>query len=75
LQPATTGNSASGTLPVFFALFALGLLLLSATAVPPTRIPWVVVAESLYSHRSDLAVTGIGAIALALIVLNVGFLL
>jgi len=45
-----------------------------ASAVPPARIPWPVVSESLYGHRSDLAVVGLGSIALGLLCGNVAVL-
>ena len=55
---------------VFAVLFALGFLMVGASAVPPHRIRWAAVAEPLLLHRSDLMALGIGAIALALVCLN-----
>jgi hypothetical protein len=69
-----SGTPAGAIVLVVLPLFALGLLLLSASAVPPRRIPWVVVAESLSLHRSDLAAAGVAAIALALLCLNIAVL-
>jgi hypothetical protein len=64
------GATASGVFVVVFSLFALGLLLVSASAVPPARMPWPALSESLYLHRSDLTVLGIGTMALGLVCLN-----
>jgi hypothetical protein len=65
-----------GGLIVFVTLFALGgLLLLGASAVPPSRIPWPVISEPLYVHRSNLAMIGTGTIAIALICLSIAGLL
>jgi hypothetical protein len=53
-------------------LFVLGLmLLLSASVVSIRRLPRPAVAEALYARRLDLAAIGVGAIALALLWLNV----
>lgn len=65
----------SGVLVVFVPLFTLGLLLAAASAVSPARIPWPVLSRPLYLHRTDLAVIGIGTIALALLCLNIAVLL
>jgi hypothetical protein len=48
-----------------------GLLLIGISVVPPARVPWPVVARPLYEHRSNLALIGIGTIAIALICLNI----
>jgi hypothetical protein len=59
----------SSAAPVVLPLFLLGLLLLlGATVVSVRRLP---VAEPLYARRLDLAAIGVGAIALALLWLNV----
>jgi hypothetical protein len=56
----------------FVMLFVLGgLLLIGVSVVPPARVPWPVVARPLYEHRSNLALIGIGTIAIALICLNI----
>ena len=64
-----------GAVLVLAALFAVGLLLLGASAVPPQRVPWSAVAEPLFLHRADLMALGIGAIALAFLCLNLAVLL
>jgi hypothetical protein len=59
----------------FVMLFVLGgLLLIGVSVVPPARVPWPVVARPLYEHRSNLALLGIGTIAIALICLNIAVL-
>jgi hypothetical protein len=73
-----TGDGAlisGGGLALVLLLFTLGLLMVSASAVPPARVPWPAVAESLYLHRSDLTAVGIGTVILALLYLNVAVLL
>lgn len=70
-----TDSPPSGVLVVFGPLFALGLLLVTASAVSPARVPWPVLSKPLYLHRTDLAVIGIGTIALALLCLNIAVLL
>jgi hypothetical protein len=71
-----TETPVSSGLIVFLTLFALGgLLLLGASAVPPSRIPWQVISEPLYVHRSNLAAIGLGTIAIALACLNFAVLL
>lgn len=71
-----TETPVSSGLIVFVTLFALGgLLLLGASAVPPSRIPWQVISEPLYVHRSNLAAIGVGTIAIALTCLNFAVLL
>lgn len=65
---------ASGALLVLLPLLVLGLLLLGASGVSPARIPWPGIAEPLYLHRSDIALLGIGAIAIALVCLNIAVL-
>jgi len=69
-NPVPNGATASGVFVVVLMLFALGLLFVSASAVPPGRVPWPAVSESLYLHRSDLTVLGIGTMALGLVCLN-----
>ncbi|HEV2713189.1 MAG TPA: hypothetical protein VGU26_08840 [Gaiellaceae bacterium] len=49
--------------------------MLGASAVPPSRVPWPVVAEPLFFHRFDLALLGIGTIAIGLFCLNIAVLL
>jgi hypothetical protein len=52
-------------------LFGFGLLMVvGAVGVSPGRVPWPV-AEPLSAHRGDLVAVGIGAIALALLWLNI----
>ncbi len=70
-----TDSPVSGPLLAFAPLFALGLLLLAASAVSPARVPWQVISEPLYLHRANLAAIGIGTIALALLCLNIVVLL
>ena len=64
----TGAGAPSGVLALVGALFVLGLGLVFVSAVPPGRVPWPVVSEPLYLHRSDLTVVGIGTIALGLLV-------
>lgn len=62
----------SSAAPLVLPLVGLGLLLLAgAFAVSTRRVPWPELAEPLYAHRVDLAVIGVGAIAVALVCLNV----
>jgi Tfp pilus assembly protein FimV len=62
----------SAALPVAVPLVGLGLmLLLGASVASARRIPWPGVAERVYARRLDLAAFGFGAIALALLWLNV----
>jgi hypothetical protein len=69
-------DSAGSGLPiVFVSLFGVGLLLVGASTVPLARIPWPVVSGPLYEYRSDLAAIGLGTIALAFLMLTIGFLL
>jgi hypothetical protein len=64
--------SLSLALPVFVPLIGLGLLLLlGASALSARLIPLPARAEALYARRVDLAAFGFGAIALALLWLNV----
>jgi hypothetical protein len=64
--------SLSRALPVFVPLLGLGLLLLAgASALSARRLPLPARAEALYARRVDLAAIGFGAIALALLWLNV----
>jgi hypothetical protein len=63
--------SLSRALPVFVPLIGLGLLLLAgASALSARRIPLPARAKPLYARRVDLAAFGFGAIALALLWLN-----
>jgi hypothetical protein len=66
-----TDSPVSGPLLAFVPLFAFGLLLVGASTVSPSRVPWPVISETLYLHRADLAAIGIGTIALALLCLAV----
>lgn len=69
---ARSDPSLSSAAPVVLPLFVLGLLLLlGASVVSVRRLPWPAVAEPLYARRLDLAAIGVGAIALALLWLNV----
>jgi hypothetical protein len=52
-------------------LLGLGMLLLGASAVSARHIPWPMLVAPLHAHRLDLAALGVGAIALALLWLNV----
>jgi hypothetical protein len=61
----------STAVPLVLPLAGFGLLLLlGASAVSFRRVQWPAFAEPLYARRSDLAAIGLGAIALALLVLN-----
>ena len=61
--------------PLFVPLLGFGLLLmLGAAALTPRRVPVPRFAMPLYVHRSELIVAGAGAIALALLWLNVAVL-
>jgi len=71
-EPEPTG---SGVLVVFVALSALGLLMLGASAVPPSRVPWPVLAGPLFVHRWNLAAFGFGTIMLSLLCLNIAVVL
>jgi hypothetical protein len=69
---ARSDPSLSSAVPVVLPLFVLGLLLLlGASVVSVRRLPRPAVAETLYARRLDVAVIGVGAIALALLWLNV----
>jgi hypothetical protein len=62
----------SGAVPIVLPLVVFGLLLLvGAFVVSTRRVPWPALAEPLYAHRVDLVVIGVGAIAVALVCLNV----
>lgn len=62
----------SAALPVAVPLVGLGLmLLLAASLVSARRVPLPGVAERVYARRLDLAAFGFGALALALLWLNV----
>jgi hypothetical protein len=62
----------AAALPVAVPLVGLGLiLLLAASLVSARRLPWPAVADRVYARRLDLAAFGFGAIALALLWLNV----
>lgn len=69
-QITETGPALSGAAVVFGALMLVGMLMLAASAVPPRRVPWPVVAEPLFLHRTDLATLGVGTIAVAFLCLN-----
>jgi hypothetical protein len=56
---------------VVSTLFALGLFSLVAATVPPARVPWPVIAQSLSLHRLDLAMIGLGAMIFALFWLSI----
>jgi hypothetical protein len=71
-----TDTPISGGVIVFVTLSALGgLLLVGASAVPPSRVPWLAISEPLSVHRSNLAAIGTGTIAIAVICLNIAVLL
>ena len=62
----------SAALPVAVPLVGLGLmLLLAASLVSARRVPLPGVGERVYARRLDLAAFGFGALALALLWLNV----
>jgi hypothetical protein len=61
----------SSAVLVVLPLVGLGLLLIGASVVSTRRVPWPALAEPLYAHRLDLAVIGVGAIAIALLCLNI----
>jgi periplasmic protein TonB len=66
-----TEAPASTALALVLPLLGLGALLLGASAVSPRHVPWPGLAAPLHAHRVDLATLGVGAIALALLWLNV----
>jgi hypothetical protein len=66
-----TTSPPSGVPALVLPLLGLGLLLLGASAVSARRVPWPALVVPLEAHRLDLAAVGIGAIALALLLLNV----
>jgi type IV secretory pathway VirB10-like protein len=69
---ARSDPSLSSAAPVVLPLFILGLLLLlGASVVSVRRLPRPALAETLYTRRLDVAAIGVGAIALALLWLNV----
>jgi hypothetical protein len=45
--------------------------MLGASAVPPRRVPWPVLAGPLFVHRWNLAAFGLGTIMLSLLCLNI----
>jgi hypothetical protein len=62
----------AAALPVAVPLVGLGLmLLLGASLVSARRVPLPALANRVYARRLDLAAFGFGAIALALLWLNV----
>jgi type IV secretory pathway VirB10-like protein len=61
----------STSLALVLPLLGLGVLLLGASAVSARHVPWPVLRAPLHAHRPDLATLGVGAIALALLLLNV----
>ena len=63
--------SLANALPVVLPLIGIGLLLLGASAVSAWYGPWPQLVGPLYPHRQNLAAVGVGAIALALLCLNV----
>lgn len=74
--PVSAGSDLSPSNAVAVVLplvgLSLGLLLLfGASVVSVQRLPWPALAEPLYARRLDLAAIGVGAIALALLWLNV----
>lgn len=75
VSEAATDSPVSGAFVVLIPLFALGLLLLAASAFSPAIVAWQAITEPLYRHRADLAAIGIGTIALALLCLNIAILL
>ena len=68
-------DASSGVLALVVSLFVLGLALVFVSILPPARVPWPMVSDSLYFHRSGLTVVGIGTLALGLLCLNVAVLL
>ncbi|HEU6445064.1 MAG TPA: hypothetical protein VFL61_08415 [Gaiellaceae bacterium] len=73
--PEPTAPTGRGVVVVFAAFLLLGALMLGASAVPPRHVPWPVLAEPLFVHRSNLAALGIGTVALAFLCLNIAVLL
>jgi hypothetical protein len=70
------GAPVAGSLPVIVPLLGFGLLLLlGAAALTSRRAPVPRIAAPLYQHRSDLVLVGAGAIAVALLWLNIAALL
>ena len=70
--PRTEPPLSAVALPVAVPLVGVGLmLLLGASLVSARRVPWPAVADRVYTRRRDLAAVGFGAIALALLWLNV----
>jgi hypothetical protein len=72
--PFGAGSStgvAGARVALLLALFGLGFLILAAAAVPPTRVPWPVVAQPLLFHRFDLLLLGIGTIAIGIFCLGI----
>jgi hypothetical protein len=68
---AESESPVSSAVLVVLPLVGLGLLLIGASVVSTRRVPWPALAEPLYAHRLDLAVIGVGAIAVALLCLNI----
>jgi hypothetical protein len=70
--PASGRAQLSKALPVVGPLAGFGLLLVVlGTSAFARRSLWPPVAEPLQTHRFDVAAVGIGAIALALLWLNI----
>jgi hypothetical protein len=68
---AESEPAVSSAVLVVLPLVGLGLLLIGASVASTRRVPWPALAEPLYAHRLDLAVIGVGAIAVALLCLNI----
>jgi hypothetical protein len=71
LVSAESEPALSSAVLLVLPLVGVGLLLIGASVVSTRRVPWPALAEPLYAHRLDLAVIGVGAIAVALLCLNV----
>jgi hypothetical protein len=78
-SPAGSEPGTNGRFPVVLLvvppLLALGLLLLAASYITPSRVPWPAVSQTLYVHRPDLVVFGVGMIMLSLLLLAIAALL
>jgi hypothetical protein len=58
----------------FAGFLALGLLMLGLSALPPRRVPWPALAGSLFVHRGNIAMAGVGTIGVALFCLYIAAL-
>lgn len=63
-------SSSSATTIVFATLLGFAFVLLVAAWVSPAYVPWPRVAAGLHANRSELAMLGFGAAAIALVALS-----